>query len=96
MIKNILIIQNYYIYKFVFTAGDNVKFGFPMAYTITTVAWGLIEFGDAYRAANEYNNGLDMIKWATDYFIAAHPSPNELYVQVSSIITIKRLKITDI
>jgi len=66
-----------------YDAGDNVKFGFPMAYTITTVAWGLIEFGDAYRAANEYNNGLDMIKWATDYFIAAHPSPNELYVQVA-------------
>lgn len=66
-----------------YDAGDNVKFGFPMAYTITTVAWGAIEFGEAYQEAGEYERVLDMIKWATDYFIAAHPSPDELYVQVA-------------
>merc|ERR1739838_1239817 len=66
-----------------YDAGDNVKFGFPMAYTVTTVAWSLIEFGPAYRDAREFENGLAMIKWATDYFVAAHPSKDTLYVQVA-------------
>ena len=55
-----------------------------MAYTVTTVAWSLIEFGPAYRDAREFENGLAMIKWATDYFVAAHPSKDTLYVQVST------------
>ena len=59
-----------------------MKFGFPMAFTITTVAWGMIEFVDAYEHAGESQRGLEMIKWATDYFIAAHPSKYELYAQV--------------
>jgi len=65
-----------------YDAGDNVKFGFPMAFTVTTVAWGMIEFEDAYKQAGEYARGLEMIKWATDYFIAAHPTKYELYAQV--------------
>ncbi|OAY83139.1 Endoglucanase 1 [Ananas comosus] len=29
-----------------YDAGDNVKFGFPMAFTTTMLAWSVIEFGD--------------------------------------------------
>lgn len=32
--------------------------------------------------AGEWNHALDALKWATDYFIKCHISPNELYGQV--------------
>ncbi|CAF4914662.1 unnamed protein product, partial [Rotaria socialis] len=32
-----------------FDAGDYVKFGFPMAGFTTVLAWGAIEYEDAYR-----------------------------------------------
>ncbi len=50
-------------------AGDLVKFGFPMAYAMTILAWGLIDYEDAYIKAGELENGRKAIKWGTDYFI---------------------------
>jgi hypothetical protein len=50
-------------------AGDLVKFGFPMAYTVTVVAWGVIDYEDAYVKAGELENVHKMIKWGTDYFL---------------------------
>lgn len=59
-----------------------MKFGFPMASTITIIAWGMLEFKEAYVDAGEWNNAVDMVKWGTDYFIKAHPSVYELWIQV--------------
>ncbi|XP_074306112.1 endoglucanase 13-like [Silene latifolia] len=65
-----------------YDAGDNVKFGFPMAYTITMLAWSAVEYGSQLKAQNELQNALSGIKWGTDYFIKAHPQPNLFYAQV--------------
>ena len=65
-----------------YDAGDFVKFGFPMAYTITVIAWGVIQYEQAYKSAGQYNFALDAIKWGTDYFIKCHTSGNEFYGQV--------------
>ena len=65
-----------------FPAGDHVKFGFPMASTVTVLAWGLVEFRDAYAAAGELSSMLDCIKWATDYFLKCHTARYEFYGQV--------------
>ncbi|CAI0379384.1 unnamed protein product [Linum tenue] len=65
-----------------YDAGDNVKFGLPMAFTITMLSWGVIEYGDDMAAAGEYHHALEAIKWGTDYFVKAHTSPNVLWVQV--------------
>ncbi len=46
-----------------------MKFGFPMAYTVTVVAWGVIDYEDAYVKAGELENVHKMIKWGTDYFL---------------------------
>jgi hypothetical protein len=70
-----------------YDAGDYVKFGFPMASSVTVLAWGLLEFRDAYKAAGELNNALDSIKWATDYFIKAHTAKFEFYGQVCKKLT---------
>lgn len=55
-----------------FDAGDYVKFGFPMASTTTVLAWGMVEFEDGYKRAGLHLQGLETIKWATDYFLKAH------------------------
>lgn len=66
-----------------FDAGDYVKFNFPHSFSVTVLAWGLIEFEDGYRAAGEYDNAIDSIKWATDYLIKCHTAPNEFWGQVA-------------
>ncbi|KAL3699392.1 hypothetical protein R1sor_017414 [Riccia sorocarpa] len=59
-----------------YDAGDNVKFQFPMAYTITTLAWGVIEYRSQLDQLGQLQYALDAVKWGTDYFIKAHPEPN--------------------
>ena len=63
-------------------AGDNVKFNYPLASTLTLIAWSGIEFETAYKSSNQWDNLLDMIKWGTDYLIKCHPSKDVLYVAV--------------
>ncbi|CAA0813987.1 Endoglucanase 11 [Striga hermonthica] len=65
-----------------YDAGDNVKFGLPMAYTITLLSWGVIEFKNEIALAGELNHALESIKWGTDYFIKAHTHPHLLWAQV--------------
>jgi hypothetical protein len=66
-----------------YDAGDHVKFGLPMAFTVTMLSWSLIEYGDDVAAAGELGHALEAIKWGTDYFIKAHTSPDELWAEVT-------------
>ncbi|XP_010508282.1 PREDICTED: endoglucanase 15-like [Camelina sativa] len=65
-----------------YDAGDNMKFGFPLAFTTTMLAWSSVEMESQLKARKEHQNALAAIKWATDYLINAHPQPNVLYGQV--------------
>ncbi|KAE9595355.1 putative cellulase [Lupinus albus] len=65
-----------------YDAGDNLKLGFPFAFTITMLSWSTIEFEDKLSAKNELDNALSAIRWGTDYFIKAHTEPNVLYGEV--------------
>ncbi|RHN57837.1 putative cellulase [Medicago truncatula] len=65
-----------------YDAGDNVKFGLPMAFTVTLLSWAAIEYGEEIAAAGEYVHAMEAIKWGTDYFIKAHTQPNVLWVEV--------------
>ncbi|KAL6501758.1 Endoglucanase [Orobanche gracilis] len=65
-----------------YDAGDNVKFGLPMAFTITMMSWSIIEYGKQMSDSGELSHALDAVKWGTDYFIKAHPEPNVLYAEV--------------
>lgn len=64
-------------------AGDHIKFGFPMAFSVSALNWGFLEYEAGYEQANQVEIYKRNIKWVTDYFIKCHPSPNELYVQVA-------------
>lgn len=63
-----------------YDAGDNVKFGFPMAFTTTMLSWSVIEFGGVMK--NELNNAKEAIRWATDYLLKATALPDTIFVQV--------------
>ncbi|QCD88749.1 endoglucanase [Vigna unguiculata] len=65
-----------------YDAGDHVKFGLPMAYSVTMLAWGAIEFSKEITNLNQMGHALWAIKWGTDYFVKAHTQPNVLWGQV--------------
>ena len=56
-----------------YDAGDHVKFGLPMAYSVTVLDWGLIQYKNAYTQDGQYQYLLNNIKWATHYMLKAHP-----------------------
>lgn len=64
-----------------YDAGDNVKFGLPMAFTTTMLSWSVIEFGGLMKG--ELQNAKEAIRWATDYLLKATARPDTIYVQVS-------------
>ncbi|KAF7804877.1 endoglucanase 17 [Senna tora] len=61
-----------------YDAGDNVKFGFPMAFTATMLSWSVIEFGGLMKG--ELQNAREAIRWATDYLLKATAYPDTIYV----------------
>ena len=67
-------------------AGDNVKFNFPMAFAVVNLAWGGIEYYDAFQKSGQLPHLSQNLKWATDYFLNsfANDNPGEyvLYGQV--------------
>lgn len=69
-----------------YDAGDNVKFGLPMAFTVTMMSWSIIEYGKQMAASGELGHAMDAVKWGTDYFIKAHPQPYVLYGEVPSLL----------
>ncbi|AWB46889.1 endoglucanase [Paenibacillus sp. CAA11] len=67
-----------------YDAGDHVKFGLPMAYSATMLAWSVYEYKEGYEQSGQLEEILDNIRWATDYFMKAHTAPNEFYGQIGN------------
>jgi len=67
-----------------YDAGDHVKFGLPMASTLTMLGWGLVQYRQAYATSGLLDEMLDTLKWGTDWIIKAHPEPNVFYAQVGN------------
>jgi endoglucanase len=74
--ENVDLVGGYY------DAGDNVKYGLPMAFTVTTLAWAAIAYKSELQANGETENVHSAIRWGTDYFIKASSRKKRLYVQV--------------
>ncbi|XP_002739248.2 endoglucanase A-like [Saccoglossus kowalevskii] len=68
-----------------YDAGDHLKLGLPMAYSATVLAWGFIQFEDAYEAAGEVDHMLENLRWFADYFIKCHTQEHEFYAHVGSV-----------
>ncbi|MFQ6659781.1 hypothetical protein Gotur_028543 [Gossypium turneri] len=63
-----------------YDAGDNVKFTFPMAFSITMLAWSLLEFGQSL--GTDLQHSLKAIQWGTDYLLKATSIPGFVFAQV--------------
>ncbi|CAN1151080.1 Endoglucanase 8 [Linum perenne] len=63
-----------------YDAGDNIKFGFPMAFTTTLLSWSVIDFGKTMGP--ELKNAVKAVRWATDYLLKVTADPGVVYVQV--------------
>ncbi|GMI96849.1 glycosyl hydrolase 9B5 [Hibiscus trionum] len=68
--------------KGMYDAGDNLKFGFPMAFTATVLSWAILEYGHHMEHVNQLEFAKGSLRWITDFLINAHPSENVLYIQV--------------
>ncbi|XP_066352221.1 endoglucanase 20-like [Miscanthus floridulus] len=64
-----------------YDAGDNVKFGFSMAFSVTLLSWRAVEYRDEVAAAGHLRYLRSAIQWGAD-FLRAHTSPTTLYTQV--------------
>lgn len=53
-----------------------------MAFTVTSLAWGLLEFKDAYEAAGQLDYMYDCIRWPLEYLMKCHVAPHVFYGQV--------------
>ncbi len=71
-----------------YDAGDHVKFGFPMAATTTMLAWGAVEYPDAYTNSGQMEHLLNNLRFVNDYFLKAFTNDSqgsyEFYGQVGS------------
>ncbi|WVZ21306.1 hypothetical protein V8G54_008628 [Vigna mungo] len=75
-LANVDLVGGYY------DAGDNVKYGLPMAFTVTTLAWAAIFYKEEFKEAKEMDHLIDAIRWGTDYFLKASSRRKRLYVEV--------------
>lgn len=65
-------------------AGDNVKFNFPMAASMTLLAWDVIEHRDILERSGQLKALLANLKWGMDYLLKCwDPVNKKLYGQVS-------------
>ncbi|CAI0448306.1 unnamed protein product [Linum tenue] len=75
-VVNVDLVGGYY------DAGDNVKYGLPMAFTVTTLAMNAVFYEKELESTGEMQHVLDAIKWGTDFFLKASNKRDCLYVQV--------------
>ncbi|CAN6268395.1 unnamed protein product [Urochloa humidicola] len=71
-----------------YDAGDNIKFHFPMAFSMTLLSWSVIEYSAKYKAVGEYDHVRELIRWGTDYLLRTFNSSastiGHVYAQVGA------------
>ncbi|XP_024031981.1 endoglucanase 20 isoform X2 [Morus notabilis] len=65
-----------------YDAGDNVKFVWPMAFSVCLLSWAAVEYQQEISSANQLKHLRDAIRWGADFILEAHTSPTTLYTQV--------------
>lgn len=58
-----------------YDSGNNIKFSFSTAYTITLLSWTVIEYQQKYADLGELDHIKDIIKWGTDYLLKVFIPP---------------------
>lgn len=64
-----------------YDAGDNVKFGWPMAFSTSLLSWAAVEYESEISSVNQLGYLQSAIRWGADFMLRAHTSPTTLYTQ---------------
>ncbi|KAH8917207.1 glycoside hydrolase family 9 protein [Atractiella rhizophila] len=67
-----------------YDAGNYIKATFPLSWTLTSLSWSAIDFGHGFSISNQDRYLDSTLRWGYDWLINAHPSANELFVQVAT------------
>ncbi|KAL3014663.1 hypothetical protein AAZX31_06G117900 [Glycine max] len=77
-----------------YDSGNNIKFTFTTAYTMTLLSWTVIEYHSKYADIGELDHVRDIIRWGSDYLLKVFIPPSStagsnltLYSQVGSTIS---------
>jgi endoglucanase len=65
-----------------FDAGDHIKFTFPLASTLTLLAWGGVDYREDYESSGEMVALLEAVGWGTDWLLHASSLPGFLVAMV--------------
>lgn len=68
-----------------YDAGDNIKFGWPMAFSVSLLSWAVTEYQTEISAANQLGHIRSAIRWGAEYLLRAHTSSTTLYTQVTML-----------
>lgn len=63
-------------------AGDNIKFGITCGYSAGMLAYGAIQYKDAYVKSGQMKWLQNQLRWINDYFIKCHTAKNVYWAQV--------------
>lgn len=72
------------VYGGMYMSSDYTKYSFPMATSMTLLAWSLLEFSGGYAAGGSLNTAQGQLRWGADYLKRAHTTPSSFVVQVRS------------
>ncbi|KAM5571207.1 endoglucanase 25 [Rosa sericea] len=72
-----------------YDSGNNMKFSFSTAYTMTLLSWTVIEYHQKYADIGELDHVKDIIKWGSNYLLKVFVPPNAtsdtiLYSQIGT------------
>ncbi|KAG6606068.1 hypothetical protein SDJN03_03385, partial [Cucurbita argyrosperma subsp. sororia] len=73
--ENVNLVGGYY------DAGDNVKFVWPMAFTVTLLSWTAVEYENEMGSVMQLQHLRGSVRWGADFILQAHVSPTTLYTQ---------------
>lgn len=59
-----------------YDSGNNIKFSFSTAYTVTLLSWTVIEYHEKYADIGELEHVKDIIRWGSDYLLKVIVSQN--------------------
>ncbi|KAK2080239.1 hypothetical protein QBZ16_000092 [Prototheca wickerhamii] len=67
-----------------YDAGDFLKVNFPLAHTVSYLAWSVLDFGDAYSAIGAKKAAMNNVRWAAQYLMDCHTDDYEYVGQIGN------------
>ncbi|KAG8717899.1 hypothetical protein FRC09_013502 [Ceratobasidium sp. 395] len=65
-----------------YEAANTMKWGLPLAWTITQLAFNVHAFPDGFKAVNELDEAMDGVKWGADYIVNCIANPDQFVGQL--------------